>query len=406
MRKPNEEVIAKIKAAVSQLIKEKSPSQIGMRDIAQLSGITAANIYHYYKNKDELLSEIIKDNESLSSQKSGVDDTENKKRMGMKEVSALINYRPSIKVVDATLRDGGLVNDFFFPEGFAKALYEANVKAGVDYMEFGYKASKDMFDVSKFGPSKFSDDEYIRSVVGDNNTDLKIAVMADVGRTNYKTDILPKSESPVDLIRVATYLHQIPGAIEMIEDAHKKGYETSCNIMAISTAQDADIKSALEIIGQSPVDVIYIVDSYGSIYPEAMARISDVYGEFAAKYNKKLGIHAHNNQQLAFANTIEAVGDGVDFLDATYGEMGRGAGNCAMELLIGFLKNPKYNIYPVLDFLEKHIKPMKDSGVKWGYDIQYLLTGLFNQHPRTAIAFTKDNRKDYTEYFKELTSQE
>nr|MBP3281209.1 aldolase catalytic domain-containing protein [Treponema sp.] len=324
----------------------------------------------------------------------------------MKEISKLIDYRKDIKVVDATLRDGGLVNDFYFPEGFAKALYETNVKAGVDYMEFGYKADKDMFDVNKFGPSKFSDDDYIRSIVGDNDTDLKIAVMADVGRTKYKEDIRPKAESPVDLIRVATYVHQIPGAIDMIEDAHNKGYETSCNIMAISAAQDGDVKAALDIIGKSPVDMIYIVDSYGSIYPEQMQRIADIYCEFGAKYNKKIGIHAHNNQQLAFANTIEACGDGVDYLDATYAEMGRGAGNCAMELLLGFLKNPKYNIYPALDFIEKHMRPMKDAGVKWGYDVQYLLTGLLNQHPRTAIAFTKDGRKDYTEYYKELTSQE
>ena len=34
------------------------------------------------------------------------------------------------------------------------------------------------------------------------------------------------------------------------------------------------------------------------------------------------------------------------------------------------------------------------------------MTGVYNQHPRTAIAFTKDKRTDYTEYFKELTSQE
>ncbi len=324
----------------------------------------------------------------------------------MKEVSALMGYRPGIKVVDATLRDGGLVNDFYFPEGFARALYEANVKAGVDYMEFGYKAAKDMFDVNKFGPCKFSDDEYIRSVVGDNDTNLKIAVMADVGRTNYKTDIVEKCNSPIDLIRVACYLHQIPGAIDMIEDAHKKGYETSCNIMAVSTAQESDIKVALDQIGQSSVDVIYIVDSYGSIYPEQMERLADMYMEYAAKYNKKIGIHAHNNQQLAFANTIEAAGDGVDYLDATYNAMGRGAGNCSMELLLGFLRNPKFNVYPVLQFIEEHMNPLKEKGVVWGYDLQYMLTGIYNQHPRTAIQFTKEERRDFSKFFMEVTSQE
>ena len=283
----------------------------------------------------------------------------------MKEISKLMDYRPDIKVVDATLRDGGLVNEFRFSDDFVKHLYNANLRAGVDYMEFGYKADREMFDETKFGPCKFCDDEYIRSIVGENNTDLKIAVMADVGRRNYKQDIHDRAESPIDLIRVATYIHQIPTAVDMIENAKSKGYEVSCNIMAVSNAQEGDIKAALDILGKSPVDVFYIVDSFGSLYPEQIARIADLYCDMAEKYGKKVGIHAHNNQQLAFANTIEAVGDGVDWLDATYSEMGRGAGNCAMELLLGFLKNPKYNVYPVLQFIEEHMTKLREDGIKW-----------------------------------------
>ena len=324
----------------------------------------------------------------------------------MKEVSKLLDYRPSVTVLDATLRDGGLVNDFYFTDEFVKALYRTNIRAGVDYMEFGYKASKEMFDANKFGKCKFCNDDDIRAIVGDNDTDLKIAVMADVGRCDYKQDILNRSDSPIDLIRVATYLSTIPGAAEMIEDAKRKGYEVSCNIMAISNSQESDLKAALDMLGRTPVDVLYIVDSFGSLYPEQIARIVDIYMEFAEKYNKKLGIHAHNNQQLAFANTIEAVGDGVDWLDATYASLGRGAGNCAMELLLGFLKNPKYNVYPVIQFVEEHINKIKDEGIVWGYDLQYLMTGLLNQHPRTAIQFTKDKRRDYSEFYREIVAQD
>lgn len=324
----------------------------------------------------------------------------------MKEVSKLMGVRESIKVVDATLRDGGLVNDFYFTDEFVKALYLANVKAGVDYMEVGYRASKELFDVNKFGKWKFSDDEDIRKVIGENATDLKLAIMADVGRCDYKTDIIAKKDSPVDLIRVATYINTIPQAIDMIEDATSKGYETTCNIMAISHAQEENIKVALDMLGHSSVGCIYIVDSYGSIYPEQMARIADTYLEAATKYGKKLGIHAHNNQQLAFANTIEAIGCGVDYVDATYSGMGRGAGNCYMESIIGFLHNPKYNIYPVIQFIEKYINPLKESGLKWGYDAQYLFTGLLNQHPKAAIDFTKADRKDIVEFYKELLTVE
>lgn len=322
----------------------------------------------------------------------------------MKEISKLMSYRESIRAVDATLRDGGLVNDFFFDDDFVKSLYLTNIKSGVDYMEFGYRGDKEMFDPEKFGKWKFCDDDDIRAIVGDNDSELKIAIMADVGRCNYKQDIRPKSESPVDLIRVATYINQIPTAVDMIEHAKNNGYEVSCNIMAISSAQEGDVRAALDILGQTAVDVIYIVDSFGALYPEQLQRVAALYMEYGEKYNKKIGIHAHNNQQLAFANTIEAVGDGVDWLDATYSAMGRGAGNCAMELLLGFLKNPKYKVFPVIKFIDEHMNKLRESGVKWGYDLQYLMTGLLNQHPRTAIEFTKKDRKDYAEFYKEIVA--
>lgn len=321
--------------------------------------------------------------------------------MGKKE-RTLMSYTPEIKVMDCTLRDGGLVNDFFFSDEFVKDLYEANLKSGVDYMEFGYKASKEMFDVKKFGKWKFCDDKDIRAVVGDNKTDMRISVMADVGRCDFKKDILNKKDSPIDLIRVATYINTIPAAVEMIEDCTKKGYETTVNIMAISKSNELDIDAALELLCQSSVGCIYLVDSYGSLYPEQVSRLADKYLEIADKHDKKVGIHAHNNQQLAFANTIEALRRGVSYLDATVSSLGRGCGNCPSELLLGFLKNPKYRINPLLKFIEKHIVPLKESGVVWGYDVPYLLTGIVNQHPKTAIQFSKEGRKDYNDFYLEL----
>lgn len=320
----------------------------------------------------------------------------------MAQKGDLLSVRQDIRVVDATIRDGGLCNEFRFDDKFVKDLYAANVKAGVDYMEFGYKASREIFDEKDFGKWKFCKDEDIRKIVGDNKTNLKIAVMADVGRTDFKTDIIPRKDSPIDLIRVATYINTIPAAIEMIEDAAKKGYETTINIMAVSKARTEDIKAALEALGKTPVNAFYIVDSYGSIYPEEARRLADMYGEIAEKYKKSVGIHAHNNQQLAFANTIEAMTYGASYLDATVDGMGRGAGNCALELLLGFLKNPKYKVDPIVKIIEEHTSKFREQGVKWGYDIPYMLTGQYNTHPRPAIQFVKEDRKDYYKFINEL----
>ena len=138
-------------------------------------------------------------------------------------------------------------------------------------MEFGYKASKEIFDVKEFGKWKFCDEQDIRDIVGDNNTDLKISVMADVGRTDYKKDIIPKTDSVIDMIRIATYINTIPAAIEMIHYCAEMGYETTINIMAVSTAAESELDLALDLLAQSEVGTIYLVDSYGSLYPEQIA---------------------------------------------------------------------------------------------------------------------------------------
>ena len=231
---------------------------------------------------------------------------------------------------------------------------------------------------------------------------MKISVMSDVGRTDYKKDILERKDSVIDLVRTATYIHQIPTAVEMIEDAKAKGYETAVNVMAVSKVNDEDLDAGLELLAKSAVDVIYLVDSFGAFYPEQIERLADKYLNIAAKYNKQIGIHAHNNQQLAFANTIQALRQGVSYLDATVGGMGRGAGNCFLESLLAFLKNPKYNLMPIMKFVEKDMLKLKEEGAVWGYDIPYLLTGVLNSHPSSAIKFIKEERTDYHQFYQEL----
>ncbi len=319
---------------------------------------------------------------------------------------SLLSFRPDIKVLDATLRDGGLCNNFEFTDDFAKALYKMNIAAGVDYMEMGYKASRALFDPTKFGKYKFCDEKDVRAIVGENKSDMKLSVMADVGRTDFKKDIGPKKESVIDMVRVACYINEIPAAIQMIEHCKKQGYETCANVMAVSKAKDEEIDDALEMLGKSPVDVIYLVDSYGSLYPEQVAKLTLRYLEAGEKYKKIIGVHAHNNQQLAFGNTIEAASWGASYLDATVNGMGRGAGNCSSELLLGFLKNPKFHIEPVLRFITDHMLPLRDAGVVWGYDIAYLLTGRLNMHPSSAIRFIRENRTDYETFHGELLERD
>jgi 4-hydroxy 2-oxovalerate aldolase len=301
--------------------------------------------------------------------------------------------------LDCTVRDGGLINDHRFDDQLVKSVYTTCVEAGIDCMEVGYKNARRLFAKDQFGAWKFSDEADIRRIVGDNPTPLKLSVMMDAGKSDWRTDLLPKKESVIDLIRVACYIHQIPEAIDMVKVAADKGYETTCNIMAISTVQESEIDQALEVLCETPVGTVVVVDSNGALYAEQVEILVKKYKAAMEGTGKEVGIHAHNNLQLGFANTIEAIIHGANRVDATMAGMGRGAGNCPMELLLGFLKNPKFNLRPILKLLQEQFVPLSGQ-LEWGPLVQYNIAGQLNQHPRAAIAArASKDRHNYVEYY-------
>jgi 4-hydroxy 2-oxovalerate aldolase len=323
--------------------------------------------------------------------------------------SRWLSYRPEIKVVDCTIRDGGLMNNHHFDDKLVKVVYDACVAAGIDYMEIGYKASRKGIKQGEHGAWKYCLEEDIRRIVGENKTGLKLAVMADAERCDYHEDILPKKESVIDMIRVATYINQIPTALDMVKDAHDKGYETTVNLMAASTIPEREMNEGLEMLAKSEARAIYVVDSFGALYSEQVHYLVKKYQHYCKPAGKEVGMHMHNNLQLGYANTIEGIVIGANFLDATMAGLGRGAGNCPMELLIGFLHNPKYELRPVLECVQNHVEPMR-SKLLWGYDLPYLLTGMLNQHPRAAIKFKeaelKGQKGDILEFYDTVTEED
>jgi 4-hydroxy 2-oxovalerate aldolase len=314
-----------------------------------------------------------------------------------------LTYRPDIKVLDCTIRDGGLVNNSHFTDEFVRSVYQALIQSGVDYMEIGYKGDRKIYSPSEYGCWKHCQEDDIRRIVGDNPAEMKLSAMADAERTNYHEDFLPKEQSVLDMIRVASYIHQIPTAIDMIKAAHDKGYETTLNLMAVSVVHEHELDEALEILSQTEVNVLYIVDSFGALYSEEIQDLTRKFLKFAEQSGKKVGIHTHNNQQLAYANTIEALILGASYLDSTIAGLGRGAGNCATELLLGFLKNPKFHIRPLLQCIQEHFLPLREE-IAWGYDFPLMITGQLNVHPRAAIAHIEgDNAKDIVGFFDSVT---
>ena len=306
-------------------------------------------------------------------------------------------FREKIKVLDCTIRDGGLMNNHNFTHEFVRAVYKAISESGIDYMEIGYKNSRRLFSPKDYGNWKFCDEDDMKRVIEGIPSKTKLSVMVDVDRVDFD-DVPEKKNSIVSMVRVASYVKDIDKAIFLVNHFADKGYETTVNIMAVSRALDNELTEALhQLEEECKARVIYVVDSNGALYQESV--------EFLVKKfkgilkTKEIGMHAHNNQQLAFSNTIEAIIHDANYVDGSIYGLGRAAGNCPTELLLGFLKNPKYDIRPILDVISKEFVPLRQK-LEWGYVIPYAITGILDEHPKTAMALRQSSKKeDYREFY-------
>ena len=304
--------------------------------------------------------------------------------------------RRRIRVLDCTIRDGGICNDWAFEPALVRRVFSALSAAGLDYMEVGYRVAGGRLEPGE-GPWRACPEPALREVLEEGP--MKLATMVDVGR--FQASELPHAQDTLTkVLRIATYAHQMDEALRLLDGALEKGFETFVNVMAISTLGPDEVDQFLLRLAGSGVQNVAIVDSFGALYPHHVRYLVHKYMNYLGE-KVKVGVHFHNNQQQAFANTIVAIDEGVDFVDATVMGMGRGAGNCPLELLLFYLDNPRFDVAPVLDLVETFASLNEE--LRWGYHLPYAITGYYNLHPRSAIArMAQPDRYQVREMYEEL----
>lgn len=134
-------------------------------------------------------------------------------------------FREEIKVLDCTIRDGGLINNYQFSDEFVKAIYQATCKAGVDYMEIGKKLCvSDLYTREEYGKWNFCDEDDIKRVVDSYAGEYRpvLAVMYDVGRVDTAS-LLPADQSVVGMIRTACYVADIDKGLDLVKRTKEIG---------------------------------------------------------------------------------------------------------------------------------------------------------------------------------------
>jgi 4-hydroxy 2-oxovalerate aldolase len=316
----------------------------------------------------------------------------------------MTDRRHNVRVLDCTIRDGGICNEWLFERELVDKTVSALARSGVDIMEIGYRTSPDKADATKVGPWRFCGEDILHDVldahIGPGRSAMKVAVMLDEGKATLD-DLVPKKDSVVDIVRVATYAKDVGDAIELLHGAQELGYETFCNVMAVSTCTPQEVDGFLEKLHASHVPNIAVVDSFGSLYPHHVRYLIRKYKNWL-KPDQKVGVHLHNNQQTAFANSIAAIDEGADFVDATIHGIGRGAGNCPLELLLMYLDDPRFDVRPIIDLVDDYAELRDD--LRWGYHLPYVITGWLNLHPKAGIERMKrEDRYECLDFFETLT---
>jgi 4-hydroxy 2-oxovalerate aldolase len=290
-------------------------------------------------------------------------------------------------LLDCTLRDGGYYNAWDFDTSIVDEYIKATNALPIDYIEIGYRNNPQKEYLGKYGYCPIFELKEIR-----NKSTKKLSVMLnekDVKPPDL-TSLLEPIQGLVDMVRIAVDPPNFDRAAVLAEAIKKRGFQVGFNTMYMSKWKEFDgfFDKLSRIDGT--VDVFYMVDSFGGVSP---ANMRETVTRIKAKTNCLIGFHGHNNLEMGLINTITAIDDGVDYVDATILGMGRGAGNLKTELLLAYL-NKHYNLEVDFNVLGDVITAF--SGLlqkyQWGTNLPYMLSGA-NSLPQKEVMALVDNRR-------------
>lgn len=306
-----------------------------------------------------------------------------------------MNVEP-VKLLDCTLRDGGYYNAWDFDRGLIDAYLNSMVAIAVDYVELGFRGfAKNGFR----GGCAYTTDSFIRSL--DVPKQLNLGVMVNASEiVSFPNGIeaalaelfVPETDSPISLVRIACHFYEFEAALQGCSWLKEQGYLVGINLMQVADRSLEDIERLAKLASDYPLDVLYFADSMGSMSPQQTSEIIEV---FRAGWQGALGIHTHDNMGRAIMNSLQAIQNGVSWIDSTVTGMGRGAGNVQTEYLAIELapirSSRPFSITPLMEVIRQHFAPLKQEH-GWGTNSYYYLAGMYGIHPTYIQEMLTDAR--------------
>lgn len=270
-----------------------------------------------------------------------------------------------IEILDCTLRDGSYVNSGNFGSEALSGIIGDLTEAGIDIIESGWLSRQ--IGMTYFGAIR-DVNEYLPAKRG------RYSVMVNGG--SYELSELEENDGKgVDIIRYVVKLGGYSRAMEDMRIMNDKGYSVYLQAYNTIDYDDIALGQLAEVASKYNAEGVYIVNTNGSMYLEDLGRIYNILDK-ELDNDIKIGLHTHNNMQLAFGLALEFIrisGGRNIVIDSSLSGMGRGAGNLCTEIISGYLGG--YNDELIMGAIDKYI-----GKISWGYSIRNYLAGRYGVH--------------------------
>jgi 4-hydroxy 2-oxovalerate aldolase len=312
----------------------------------------------------------------------------------------------NFKILDCTLRDGGYYTNWDFDKDLVKTYCKSMESLPLDYVEVGYRS----IPIEGYLGEYFYCPEFVMKELKELMPSKKLVIILNEKdiRASHVPELLKPCLEYISMVRFAIDPVNFARAIELAKAVKVMGFEVGFNVMYMSKwKEDNSFLDLLEGLDDT-IDYFYMVDSFGGILPNEVKEIIQL---VKSKTNVPLGFHGHDNLHMGLINTITALDEGCDIVDATITGMGRGAGNLKMELLLTYLESQQK---VSLDFsnLGGVVSSFENLNKKhgWGSNLPYMFSGAYslpqkevmdwvgmNRYPVASIINVLNNKKSLIE---------
>ncbi|MFZ9885891.1 MAG: 4-hydroxy-2-oxovalerate aldolase [Myxococcota bacterium] len=262
---------------------------------------------------------------------------------------------------DVTLRDGmhALGHQYSVDQMVAIARRLDDAKIDLIEVSHGDGLNGNSFN---YGFSAHTEEEYLRAVKAElRHSRLVALLLPGIGTIEH---LERAHSSGVDTVRIATHCTEADIAKQHIEAARAMGLDTVGFLMMAHMVSTSELVRQAKLMESYGAHCVYVVDSAGALLMnEAAERVR----AFKEELGCEVGFHNHNNLGLGVANTVIAVEQGADRVDASLAGMGAGAGNCPLEVLVAVLERlgvvTGATLYPLLEAADGRVRPLQQRPV-------------------------------------------